>query len=137
MHAIRWMFMLYISVSSLSAVERPVISGVLTSRSSVSKISAARTLYGQITGSNGSDSLMNVRVQIVGATIGTMTDNRGMFRLADVPDGTIRLRVQHPCFLTVEVEVPAGEDAEVSVGLPFNHASVRQPGCGGLGQRRR
>jgi hypothetical protein len=42
---------------------------------------------------------------------------------------------KHPCYFTVQVTIPADSSVAVSIGLPFDQASLRRPGCGGLGAR--
>jgi hypothetical protein len=76
-----------------------------------------------------------VSIIIPNARIATRTGTNGTFRLNRVPADSTAFEFRHPCYFPVRVAVPPGADVEIEIGLPFDDASLRRAGCGGLGAR--
>ncbi len=76
-----------------------------------------------------------VQVVVRGQRIGVATGADGRFKLPEVPEGALELVLRHPCCFPVQVSRPTTGDAAIALGLPFDEASLRRAGCGGLDAR--
>jgi len=97
---------------------------------------AVRRVAGRIVDAETGAPLPHVKATIGGVALGGESSDRGTFELRDVPSGAKELVLQHPCYLQVRVALPAEDDVEVRLGLPFDQTSRRRAGCGGLGARK-
>lgn len=76
-------------------------------------------IAGTVTDTDG-QPLVNAEVTVVGTRLGTLTDASGSFSLANVPEGSQRLRVSHVGYradVDEQVQVRAGQTSRVEVAL--------------------
>jgi hypothetical protein len=71
-----------------------------------------------------------VKVHVLNDSIGSVSTKAGNFRIRGVPSGVQQMVFEHRCYLAVQVTIPAEGDVSVALGLPYNPASGRKPGCG-------
>lgn len=95
-----------------------VVGAVSTPTFSLAQVSGAVT--GKVTGENGLP-LSGANVEVQGTKLRAVTDDRGVFRLNEVPAGQANIEVRrlgfHPDF--ARVQVPPSGTAELSVALPI------------------
>lgn len=77
----------------------------------------------------------SVRAVVQLDTIGAVGNDVGVFVITGVPTGAQSIVIQHPCYFPVQIAIPAAGDVELDIGLPYNAASVRRAGCGGIQKR--
>lgn len=102
-----------------------------SSQISVSDV-AVRSVYGRVVKGGTTIPVPSVRAAVRLDTIGSVGNDSGVFVITGVPTGEQSIVVQHPCYFPVQIAIPAEGDVELSVGLPYDAASVRRAGCGGL-----
>ena len=95
----------------------------------------ARAVSGRVLQVGADTPIPSVQVLVRGERIGSRTGAQGRFTLADVPEGPVELVLRHPCYFPVQVTLPASGDVSIAIGLPYDQASTRRAGCGGLGAR--
>jgi hypothetical protein len=101
----------------------------------VRHVPPVRTVYGRVVQVDARTPVEGVAAYFSGIKVGMVTGKRGQYWLDSVPVGATELTFTHPCYFAVRVSIPAGGDVSVSIGLPFDQASLKRPGCGGLGAR--
>jgi hypothetical protein len=94
-------------------------------------------VYGRIIDAGTGKTINSVPVIVAGEQIGTISKADGTFAMQGVPGEATRIEFRHPCYFPVFVAVPPDKSVEIEVGLPFDESSLRRPGCGGLGARRK
>jgi hypothetical protein len=70
-------------------------------------------------------------VHVSGQGLGNLTTNAGLFKIHDVPAGVQEVEFEHPCYMPVKVTIPAEGDVSLSIGLPYDSASLKKPFCSG------
>lgn len=96
-----------------------------------------RVVHGRVIDAGTGKPVERVPVMVVGDTVGTFTDVDGAFALSGVPSNRSRIEFRHSCYFPVQVAISNDADVEIEIGLPFDQASLRRSGCGGLGARAR
>ncbi len=97
---------------------------------------STRAIAGRVLQVGVDTPIPGVQVRVRGERIGSSTGAQGRFALADVPAGPVELVLRHPCYFPVQVTLPATGDVSVAIGLPYDQASNRRAGCGGLDARK-
>lgn len=85
-------------------------------------------IYGRVTDARTGGHLASVRVYIVDAKIGTLTDQDGRFLLLNVPLGEASVTMERLCYHPVTVKLrlsSALRERRADVGLPFDN----EQGC--------
>ena len=85
-------------------------------------------VYGRVTDARTGDQLASVRVYIVDAKIGTLTDQEGRFLLVNVPLGEATVRMERLCYHPVTVKLRLSTtlpQRRADLGLPIDH----EQGC--------
>lgn len=85
-------------------------------------------IYGRVTDARSGEELASVRVYIVDAKIGTLTDQEGRFLLLNVPLGEAAVRLEHLCYHPVTVKLrmtPGLNQRRADLGLPYDY----EQGC--------
>ena len=84
------------------------------------------TIRGTVSDSLTRGPISGAQVSIVGTTRGALTDARGEYRLGEVREGTVRVRVQRIGYLPSEmsVTVAAGQTADVNLTLTPSVATL-------------
>ena len=89
------------------------------------------TATGKVTDSKG-EGLIGATIAVEGASVGTVTDADGNFRL-QVPSGTsARLRVSYTGYASQTMEVNATSAANLTVGLEEDYANLEEVVISGL-----
>ena len=89
-------------------------------------------IWGKITDAKSGEVLNGIQVVLPEARIGGLTNQEGLFFLRNIPLGATTLRLEHPCFHSVTVEVEMRADIpqrQVSVGMPYDLETEAQTGC--------
>ncbi len=123
-----------------AAIAGLVLSATVLSGFSITPsttLTTTRTVTGRVMDAGNMTGLSSVDVVASGHQIGVQTKSTGEFRLDDVPEGATRIALRHPCYFNVQVTIPTTGDVEMEIGLPFDRASLKRAGCGGLGARKR
>jgi TonB-dependent receptor len=87
---------------------------------------ALGTVEGRVQNPANGEFIENARITVEGTTLETFTDSAGMYRLTNVPPGTVTIRAFHTAGTAVanSVRVGTGE----TVQQDFNLAGVQSPG---------
>lgn len=96
---------------------------------------AVRSVYGRVFKGGTMIPVPGVRVAVQLETIGSVGNDSGVFVITGVPTGEQSIVIKHPCYFPMQITIPSAGDVELSVGLPYDAASVRRAGCGGLQKR--
>jgi len=88
----------------------------------------AGQVIGAIVDAQDGRPLSGVQIQVVGTTVGTLSDAEGRFTLANVPEGRQQLRLQRLGYATVtrNVEVVSGEAQMIEVRMSPSALSLAE-----------
>ncbi len=96
---------------------------------------AERSIHGQVIDAGTRQPLAHVRVVVLDARRAAETSESGAYTMRNLPTEAVRVEFRHPCYFPVQVTIPAGREAEVTIGMPFDEESLKSAGCGGRGAR--
>ncbi len=89
-------------------------------------------IWGYATDPGTGEPVAEILVVIPGRAVGAKTGEEGLFHLADLPLEATRLRLEHPCFHPVTVEVGLDQTfprRRVVVGMPYDFETEPWSGC--------
>lgn len=81
-------------------------------------------IAGTVTDERGQQPIPGAQIQVVGTTLGAMTDAEGKYRIVGVSAGTVILRVRRLGFNAADRTVAVGDDQTVTVDFALTPAPV-------------
>src|ERR1044071_6605542 len=89
------------------------------------------SVSGRVVDSATAQPVAGVRVGVVGATIGTLTDRDGRYALQTVPAGTVTLRAQRIGFAAQSRVVALTDGSSAAIGFELSALPPAPPRRGG------
>ena len=89
------------------------------------------SLFGRLTAAQSGVPVVGATLEASSIGVGTRTNSAGGFLMLGVPaDSPVQVRIRHPCFYSVIVEVTPQEDsAPLLLGLPPRTQRIEDSDC--------